>query len=166
VLTGAVVGLAVGCVQVLRHRLKHEPIPPILLIGILLTLFLGGVSVFIDDPRVIMLKPSIIYTAIAVPMARRGWIARYIPDIARELLSDITLDRVGWGWAVLMAGTAAANVALVVTLPPHRAALAFTVGALLAKLALFAGQYSVLRRRAGRTYRAREADVSGERARS
>ena len=93
-------------------------------------------------------------------MLPRGWVARYVPPIARELLPVATFDRVGWAWAALMFATAALNLALVAALPPRDAAAWFAGLAILSKLLLFAAQYAVLRRRAGRIAAARQSPAA------
>lgn len=160
-LTGSValsagVGLAIGLGQAVRHRLKGQPIPGLLTIGLALTVVLGGLSLLTHSARFILLKPSIVYCCIGLTMLPRGWVRRYVPDIALELLPPVTWDRVGWAWAWLMLGTAAANVLLVFTLPPRQAASLLLIAATGSKLVLFGAQYTVLRRRAGAAYRARQ----------
>jgi intracellular septation protein len=153
----AAIGLAIGILQIAAHALRRRPVPTLLLMGVALTAVLGTMTFFTRDARFMLLKPSIVYACIGVTMLARGWVTRYVPDIARELLPQSTFDRVGWGWAALILGTALLNLALVATLSPHRAALWFAIWAAASKLALFAGQYTVLRLRAGRAYRSRVA---------
>lgn len=151
----AAIGLAIGLAQVARHRRRRERVPTLLAMGVALTALLGGLTFVTHDARFLLVKSSIIYTAIGVTMLPRGWVRAYVPATALELLPVRTFDWVGWGWAALLLGTAALNVLLVATLPPTRAAATFALWGITSKLLLFAGQYSVLRRRAGRTYAAR-----------
>jgi intracellular septation protein len=165
VLTGSVslaaaVGLTIGVAQAVRHKLKQEAVPGLLVIGIALTVSLGGLSLLTHSARFLLLKPSIIYCCIGATMLPRGWVKRYVPAIALDLLPAATWDRVGWAWAWLMFGTAAVNVLLVAALPPHQAATLLLVLATGSKLALFAVQYGVLRARAEAAFRARSADPS------
>jgi intracellular septation protein A len=153
----AAIGLAIGLFQIAAHLVRRQSVPGLLLMGVALTAALGAMTFFTRDARFILLKPSIVYAAIGVTMLPRGWVTRYVPQIARELLPQSTFDRVGWGWAALILGTAALNLVLVATLDPKRAALCFAIWAIVSKLALFAGQYTVLRLRAGRAYRSRVA---------
>ena len=146
------VGLAIGMGQIAAHLCRRRPIPTLLLMGVALTVVLGTLTLFTADPRFVLLKPSIAYACVAATMLPRGWVARYVPEIGRRLLPARTLDRVGWGWAALLFGTALLNVALVATVPPRAAALLFALWAAASKLALFTGQYVVLRSRAHRTY--------------
>lgn len=146
---GAGTGLAIGLAQLGWHRRRGRRAPALLMVGVALTVTLGGMTLLTDDPRFLLVKPSIVYAAVALTMLPRGWVRRYVPARGLELLPARTFDRVGWGWAALLFGTAALNLALVATLPPVRAATWFLVGGIASKLLLFAGQYVVLRRRAG-----------------
>jgi intracellular septation protein len=114
VLTGSVIwaatiGLTIGVAQAVRHKLKREAVPGLLVIGIALTVSLGGLSLLTHSARFLLLKPSIIYCCIGATMLPRGWVKRYVPTIALDLLPTAIWDGVGWAWAWLMIGTAAAN---------------------------------------------------------
>lgn len=150
----AAIGLAIGLAQMGWHRWRGRVVPTLLLVGVAMTAALNVLTLLTADPRFLLLKPSIVYLAVAAAMLRRGWVVRYVPAVAVELLPRATFDRVGWAWAALMAVTAVANLLLVATLPPPRAAALFVIGATASKLLLFAGQYATLRLRAGRTARA------------
>lgn len=167
VLTGSVifaatVGLAIGVTQAILHKLKHDTIPGLLVIGVALTVSLGALSLLTQSASFLLIKPSIIYCCIGATMLPRGWVKRYVPAIALDLLPTASWDRVGWAWALLMFGTAAANVLLVAALPPRQAATMLLVLASVSKLALFCAQYSVLRARAGAAYAARSADIAAD----
>jgi intracellular septation protein len=167
VLTGSVglaaaIGLAIGVAQAILHKLKREAVPGLLVIGIALTISLGGLSLLTHNARFLLLKPSIIYCCIGATMLPRGWVRRYVPAIALDLLPTATWDRVGWAWAWLMLGTAGANFLLVAALPPHRAAMLLLVLATCSKLALFAAQYGVLRARARAAFLGRSADIAAD----
>lgn len=165
VLTGSVglaaaIGLAIGVGQAVLHKLKHEDVPGLLVIGIALTISLGGLSLLTHSARFLLLKPSIIYCCIGATMLPRGWVTRYVPAIALDLLPANNWDRVGWAWAWLMFGTAAANVVFLAALPPQQAATLLLVLATCSKLALFAAQYGVLRARARSAILARSAGLA------
>lgn len=144
------VGLGIGLMQAAWHLARKRRVPTLLMVGLALTVVLGGLTLASDDPRFLLLKPSIAYAVVGLTMLPRGWVRRYVPARGLELLSAETLDRVGWGWAALLFATALLNLVLVAVLPPAHAAAAFLCWAIVSKLALFAGQYAVLRRRAGR----------------
>ena len=153
----AAVGLAIGVGQLAWHRWRRIPVPTLLAMGVALTISMGVLTLWTHDPRFLLLKPSIVLAAIGATMLPRGWLTRYVPEVARDLLGPQVLARAGWAWATLMFASAALNIALVALLPAREAAATFALWAVGSKLALFAGQYVVLRARAMRAYRAREA---------
>ena len=157
VVLAAAVGLAIGIGQAVLHKLRGQIVPGLLTIGITLTIVLGTVSLLTDNAGFLLLKPTIIYSCLGISMLPRGWVARYVPDLALDLLPGETWDRVGWAWAWLMFGTAAANLLLVIFLSPHQAAMVLLVVASVSKLALFIAQYAILRVRAGAAFRARQS---------
>ena len=152
---GAGVGTAIGLAQIGWHLVRRRPVPMLLKLAMTLTVVLGAATFVSADPRFVLAKPSIVYAAIGVTMLPRGWVRRYVPARAVELLPARTLDRVGWGWAALLLGTAVFNAVLVATLPPARAVLLFAAWGVTSKLTLFAGQYALLYPRARKTALAR-----------
>lgn len=154
---GAAVGLFLGLAQLAHTIIKRRRPAGLLLVSVGLTAVLGGLTYLTHDPQFMLLKPSIICVVLGVTMLPKGWITAYVPPIARELLSERTFDRVGWAWSGLMFGSAILNLAAVTVLEPKLAALVFGVWAMASKVALFAGQYTFLRVRAGRIHRRRQA---------
>ncbi|WP_026784556.1 septation protein IspZ [Pleomorphomonas koreensis] len=117
----------------------------------------GAASLIADDPRIAMLKPTVIYAVIGLAMLKPGWINRYMSDRARELSGDVAYV-FGFLWAALMLATAALNLLV------SREANAATWAAFIAifpvasKIALFAVHYLVQRSVArARLRRARSA---------
>jgi intracellular septation protein A len=133
-----------GVAQVLAMKLLGRKIELLQWAGLGLTLVFGTASLITHDPRFVMAKPSLIYTAIAVVMLKRGWMLRYLPPIAKGHAEDLF---VGWGyvWSGLMALTAVAN--LVVAVWFTREWVGFmAVVPLASKLGLFAVQFVSVRR--------------------
>lgn len=151
----AAVGLAIGFIQIAWHLRRGQRVPVLLATGVALTAVLGGLTLLTADARFLLIKPSIIYLAIGLPMLPRGWVRRYVPPLALELLPARTFDRVGWSWAALLLGSAALNLVLVATVPPATAAAVFAIWGIVSKLTLFAVQYISLRVRAKRKLLAR-----------
>ena len=150
--TAAAVALLIGVAQILLHVLRGRPVPTLLAIGVALTVVLGVLTLYARDATFLLLKPSIIYAIVGLTMLPRGWVRRYVPPIALDLLPGRTFARVGWAWAGLMFGTAGRNLLLVASMAPARAAAVFVLFAIASKLALFAGQYVALHGAGKRTY--------------
>ena len=78
-----VVGISVGLVQIAVQKYLGLPIPPIQLMALGLVVVFGGAALIGNDPRFVMIKPSISRFAIGIVMLRRGWLGRYLPEITR-----------------------------------------------------------------------------------
>jgi intracellular septation protein len=94
--------VGVGVAQVAGMKALGRRIDLLQWAALGLTLVFGTASLVTHDPRFVMAKPSLIYAAIAVVMLKRGWMLRYLPDVARAHGADLMT---GWGyaWSGLMA---------------------------------------------------------------
>jgi intracellular septation protein len=124
VLTGNVplaimLGIAVGLIQIGVQKYLCVPVPPIQLMALGLVVVLGGAALITNDSRFVMLKPSISRFAIGTVMLRRGWLGRYLPDIARETLPAAIVERTGYAWAGLMFGLAILNLVVAASFEPR-----------------------------------------------
>jgi intracellular septation protein A len=135
--------IAVGLAQVAIMMALKKPVALLQWAGLGLVVVLGTVSIVTNDPRFVMVKPTIIYLAIAVVMLKRGWMLRYMPPIARGHGEAIQI-RFGYVWAGLMALTAVANLVVAVYFTRFWPAF-FAVVPTASKLALFAIQYLTVR---------------------
>jgi intracellular septation protein len=147
-------------VQLLVLKARGRTAPPLLLMGVGLTLVLGGVTFVTQDARFMLVKPSLIYACVGFAMLPRGWLGRYFPEIVTETLSPGAINRAGWSWAGLMFATALLNLALVAALPPKLAAAALAIWAAASKIALFLVQYVTIRREVRRVRLARTLSTS------
>jgi len=95
------------------------------------------------DPRFLMAKPTLIYWILAGVMMRRGWMVRYLPDIAAGH-GDRLMVAYGYVWAGLMALTGALNLYVAVALPDSWPLYKATFP-LASKLTLFLVQYLHIR---------------------
>jgi intracellular septation protein len=80
--------------------------------GLALVVVLGGATILAQSPHFMMVKPSIVYFAVAALMMRRGWMICYITPIARQNVSEATMVAAGYGWAALMAALGLTNLIL------------------------------------------------------
>jgi intracellular septation protein A len=133
----------VGLLQVIAVKVRRQPIPLLQWAGFGLAIVFGLASMVTQDPRFLMVKPTIIYLAVAVVMLKRGWMLRYLPPIAGGH-ADAAMIAFGYVWAALMAFTAIAN--LVIALWFTSAWPAFlAIFPMASKLTLFAIQYATVR---------------------
>src|SRR5947209_15302912 len=110
VATGVAIAGAIGQFALARHQGRALDVMNWASLG--LVIVLGGATILTHDPRFVMLKPSIVHFAIAAVMLRRGWMLRYLPEIARQNLPERVAVAAGYAWAGLMAALGLANLAI------------------------------------------------------
>jgi len=139
--TGA--ALLVGVGQVIFQKATHRPVELLQWASLFLVIVFGTLGILTNDPRFLMIKPTIIYIAVGVVMLKRGWMIRYLPADAVHLVSDLMV-RWGYVWAGLMFVTAAANGVIAWTHPAWWPAFVAVFPAA-SKIALFAVQFTSMK---------------------
>jgi intracellular septation protein A len=145
VFTAAAVAVTAGLVQLARLRLTRRPIEPMQWMSLGLVVVLGGATMLTQNPRFMMIKPTIVHFAVAVVMLRRGWISRYMPEIVLRNVPEPTLVAAGYAWAALLAALGLTNLFIALRFDFITWAWFISVGSVGAKLAAFALQYGVFR---------------------
>jgi intracellular septation protein A len=107
-------GIALGLVQIGTQFVRGKPIGTMEWLSLFLIVAAGTATLLTDDPRFVLFKPSVIYAIVGVVMLKRGWMNRYLPDIAKAVLPDIAVV-VGFVWAGLMFVSAAVNAFVALT---------------------------------------------------
>lgn len=133
-----------GLAQLVAMKLMRRPIPHLQWAGLGLALVFGAASIVTRDPRFVMVKPTLIYIAIAAVMLKRGWMLRYLPPIASGH-ADALMIRFGYAWAGLMFVSGIANLVVAVWFTPYWPAF-LAIFPTASKLSLFAIQYVTVRR--------------------
>jgi intracellular septation protein len=106
-------GIAAGVVQFLWAFLRGKEIDAIQWLSLVLVVVFGGLALLTHDKRFMMIKPSLIYFAVGAVMLKRGWMDRYLPQVAHDNLSLGTIVFAGYAWAALMFAVALGNLAVV-----------------------------------------------------
>jgi intracellular septation protein A len=156
-----VLGMALGTAQIGWQLTRGKPIDTMQWMSLFLVLGAGAVTLITDDPRFVMIKPSVIYTIVGVVMLRRGWMNRYLPPVAIELVPDIAVT-FGYVWAGLMFFSAALNVIVALTFSVVTWSVAMSIYGIVSKAALFLIGYATMRivgRRRRRQHLREAADV-------
>ena len=165
VVLATIVAMAAGAGRVTYLRLRGERVNAMQWMSLGLVAVFGAATLFTNDPRFMMAKPTIIYVLVGAAMLERGWMLPYLPPTAREHLDEGVM--IGWGyvWAGLMFVTAALNAvfALATSLAVWSAFVAIFPAA--SKFALFAVQYVAIRSLSIRKVRAKEALAAQAQAR-
>lgn len=138
----AAIGMALAVGQLVLARLRRTPITTLQAASIALVLAVGSLTLWTKDPRFVLVKATLVYGIVGGSMLKPGWLARYIPPIAAAHLPGRLLRQFEIAWAVLLLGTGALNLALVLAIRPESAARIMVIWAVASKLALFAAQYA------------------------
>ena len=103
IVAAAAIAIAVGLAQLAARKLAGRRVEPMqwLILGVVLVL--GAATMLTQSPRFMMLKPSIGHFAVAAIMLRRGWMMRYLPEIATQNLPEPVIVAAGYAWAALLA---------------------------------------------------------------
>lgn len=153
--TGA--AIAIGITQIGYQKARSRQIDLMQWMSLFFVITFGGATLYLHDPRFVMVKPSIIHFAIGFVMLRRGWIGRYLPPVAAANLSSRVINGWGYAWAVTMFGLGIANIFIAMTMSPEIWAYFLAFGSMGVKLALFALQYMSMRMAVVKNIRARTA---------
>jgi intracellular septation protein len=142
---GIVSGFVFGIGQIMVQMLRRKPVGVMQWLSLALVIGFGGASLITHDPRFVMFKPTIIYCIVGAVMLKPGWMNRYLPPVAQELLPDLGVV-FGYVWAGLMFASAGLNLAAVVLHLDVVVWAAFmSVYAIVSKAGLFLIQYAIMR---------------------
>jgi|SRR5579872_4358946 len=152
-------GMALGLGQIVWQRAHRRAIDAMQWMSLLLVLASGGATLLTDDPRFVMVKPSLIYLAIGIVMLKRGWMIRYLPPEAVKWVPDVAVI-FGYVWAGLMFASAMLNLILALILSAADWAEIMSVYGIASKITLFALAFLTMRFIGRRRYRAQLAGAS------
>jgi intracellular septation protein len=138
------IGVAIGVAQIGWFLTRRKPIDTMQWLSIGLVVVSGAATLLTSDPRFVMLKPSVIYCVVGVFMLRPGWMNRYLPPVAIQVVPDV-VHAFGFAWAGLMFASAALNLILALSLDPLSWAASMSMWGIASKVALFLVQYTTMR---------------------
>jgi intracellular septation protein A len=139
-----ILGVALGVGQIGWELVRKRPIDAMQWTSLILVVGAGGATLVTNDPRFVMLKPSVIYALVGAVMLRKGWMNRYLPEIAKEIVPDIAVI-FGYVWSGLMFFSAALNVVLALNFSAAVWGSIVSAYGIVSKLGLFLIQYAVMR---------------------
>src|SRR5579871_6090308 len=138
------IGIAGAIGQVIRARLKGSELGFMTWASLGLVIVLGTATLLTNDPRFVLMKPSIAHFAIAAIMLKRGWMLRYVPPIVAETIPEyVTIA--GFSWAALLFALGLGTIAVALTGDMKLWAIYVSFVAVGAKIAAFAIQYVTFR---------------------
>jgi len=139
-----ILGIGLGVAQIGWELARRRPIDTMQWLSLFLVVGSGAATLLTGDPRYVMLKPSLIYALVGAVMLRKGWMNRYLPAIAIEVVPDIAVI-FGFVWSGLMFFSSALNIVIALNFSVAAWASFISVYGVLSKLALFLIQYAVMR---------------------
>ncbi|MBI2741675.1 MAG: septation protein IspZ [Rhodospirillales bacterium] len=137
-------GVGLGVIQIGWMKLSRQKIDTMQWLSIGLVIVSGIATMLTSDPRFVMAKPSVIYCIVGAYMLRPGWMNRYMPPVAIQMVPDIVWI-FGFVWAGLMFASAALNIGLALTLDPISWSATMSIWGIASKVALFLVQYATMR---------------------
>jgi intracellular septation protein len=149
-----VLGMALGTAQIGWQFVRKAPIDTMQWMSLFLVLGAGATALLTNDPRFVMIKPSVIYLIVGIVMLKPGWMNRYLPPVAIELVPDIAVI-FGFAWAGLMFFSAALNVIVAINFSVVTWSASMSIYAIASKALLFLIGYATMRTIAVRRRRAR-----------
>jgi intracellular septation protein A len=138
------VSIAFGVGQIGWQIVHRRPIDTMQWISLIIVLASGSATLITNDPRFVMVKPTLIYAGVGAAMLKRGWIDRYQPPIAVQLMPDIIIA-FGYIWAGLMFTTAALNLVVALSFSVTAWGSFMLVFGIASKIGLFFLQYTTMR---------------------
>jgi intracellular septation protein len=139
-----VLGMALGMAQIGWQFARKMPIDTMQWMSLFLVLGSGAATLITRDPRFVMIKPSVIYAIVGIVMLKRGWMNRYLPPIAVELVPDIAVI-FGYVWSGMMFFSAVLNLVVALNFSVVTWSASMSIYAIVSKLALFLIQYATMR---------------------
>jgi intracellular septation protein len=148
-----VLGMALGTAQIGWQFARKQPIDTMQWMSLFLVLGAGTATLLTNDPRFVMIKPSVIYVIVGIVMLKPGWMNRYLPPVAMELVPDIAVI-FGFVWAGLMFFSAGLNLIVAFNFSVVTWSAVMSIYAIVSKAALFLIGYATMRTIAVRRRRA------------
>jgi len=150
------IGIAIAVGQVGFDLLRRKPVHALLWLSLVVVVGSGVATLFTQDARFLMIKPSVISVFFGLTMLKPGWMDRYLPKEAIEIVPDIAVI-FGYVWAGSMFVAAALNIVLALTLDAVTWATAMSIYHTASMIGLFLIQYATMRFIGVRRHRAAEA---------
>lgn len=139
------IGIATGVGQIGWLVWRRRKIAALQWASVGLVIVMGGAAILTNDPRFIMIKPTIVYLVVAASMLQPGWMTRYMPPTSLPYLPRSLIVGGGYAWAGLMALTAVLNLYFAFETSAATWAAFLAVFPMASKLTAFAIHYLTFR---------------------
>jgi intracellular septation protein A len=139
-----VLGMALGTAQIGWQLARKKPIDTMQWMSLFLVLGAGAATLITDDPRFVMIKPTVIYTVVGIVMLKPGWMNRYLPPIAIDIVPDVAFI-FGFVWAGLMFFSAGLNLIVALNFSVVTWSVFMSIYGIVSKAALFLIGFATMR---------------------
>ena len=146
-------GMALGVAQISWQFARKKPIDTMEWMSLFLVVGSGAATLITNNPRFVMVKPSLIYILVGVVMLKPGWMNRYLPPIAKAVVPDVAVI-FGFVWAGLMFTSAALNLVVALNFSVVTWSAFMSVYGIVSKASLFLIGYATMRYIGVRRWRA------------
>lgn len=151
IVLAVILGVAVAMAQIGWQLLRKKAVDALQWISLVVVIASGSATLITNNPVFVMLKPSLIYLAVGAAMLKRGWMNRYLPARALEIVPDLAIG-FGYVWAGLMFFSAALNLVLALTLSVTAWGTAMTIWGIASKTILSFASYGTMKAIGRRRY--------------
>src|SRR5580698_4126075 len=151
-------GIALGVAQIGFQLIRRKPVATMEWLSLFLIVAAGLTTLYTNDPRFVLIKPSVFYAIVGVVMLKPGWLNRYLPDIVKQVTPDVATG-VGYYWAALMFVSAGVNAYVALTRSLAEWAMFMPIYGIVSKVVVFGTGFAIIRFMTRRRVRAMpEAD--------
>jgi intracellular septation protein len=137
-------GMALGVAQIAWHMARKQKIDAMTWLSVALVIAGGTATFLTNDPRFVMLKPSVIHVIIGVFMLKAGWMNRYLPQIAQDTVPDVAIV-FGFVWSGLMFLTAGLNIVIALNYDALTWGKIMSIFGIASMAGLFLIQFAIMR---------------------
>jgi intracellular septation protein len=139
-----ILGVALGVAQIGIQFARGKRIETMEWLSLFVVVASGVATLLTNDPRFVMIKPSVLYAVVGIVMLKPGWMNRYLPPVAKQVVPDVTTI-FGFVWAGLMFATAVVNIVVALNFSVAVWSTMMAAFAIGSKLVLFLVSYAVIR---------------------
>ena len=137
-------GVALGVAQIGLQLIRGKTVATMEWLSLFLIIAAGATTLYTNDPRFVLIKPSVFYAIVGVVMLKPGWLNRYLPDIVKRITPDVA-TAVGYYWAGLMFVSAAVNAYVALTRSITEWAMVMPIYGIVSKLVVFSTGFLAIR---------------------
>ncbi len=138
-------GVALGSAEIGWLLARRKPVHRMLWLSLFLVAVFGGATLLTGNPVFAMLKPALIYGAIALVLLSPGWMNHYAPSVTRGIDIAPLNHAFGFIWAGLFGSVAVACLILALSASTATFGWFVLIVPISAKTALVGIQYAATR---------------------